>query len=119
MDLTAPRASRYREAYLLMAKEARYRPQAPGDGMGHISLTEKQLADPERLQREATAYALKFNKKENERAFWIGCSDFCTNRAFIWTIEAGRALAGGKPDLALDLLNMAVKDVKPTVRGRQ
>jgi len=119
MDLTAPRASRYREAYLLMAKEARYRPQAPGDGMGHISLTEKQLADPERLQREATAYALKFNKKENERAFWIGCSDFCTNRAFIWTIEAARALAGGKPDLALDLLNMAVKDVKPTVRGRQ
>jgi hypothetical protein len=115
MDLTEPRASRYREAYLMMAKEARYRPQAPGDGMGHVSLTRKQLNDPERLQREATAYALKFNEEENSLAFWIGCSDFCTNRAFIRTIEAARALAGGKPDLALDLLNMAVKDVKQTI----
>jgi hypothetical protein len=44
MDLTEPRASRYREAYLMMAKQARYRPQAPGDGMGHVSLTRKQLA---------------------------------------------------------------------------
>jgi len=71
MDLTEPRASRYREAYLRMAKEARYRPQAPGGGIGHVSLTRKQLADPELLQREATAYALKFNAEENERAFWI------------------------------------------------
>ena len=118
MDLTEPRASRYREAYLRMAKEADYRPQAPGDGMGHVSLTRKQLTDPELLQREATAYALRFNKEENEMTFAIGCSDFCTNRAFIWTIEAARALAGGKPDLALDLLNMAVKDVK-RIAGRQ
>jgi len=77
--------------------------------MGHVSLSKEQAADPEeRLQREATAYALKkFNAEENERVFWIGCSDFSTNRAFIWTIEAARALAGNKPDLALDLLNMA------------
>jgi len=112
MELTEPRASRYREAYLTMAREARYRPQAPGDGMGHVSLTRKQIDDPELLQREATAYALKFNEEENSRSFWIGCSDFITNRAFIWTIEAARSLAGGKPDLALDLLNMAVKDVQ-------
>ena len=108
----------FRQAYLLMAKQARYRPQAPGDGMGHVSLTRKQLTDPELLQREATAYALRFNKEENEMTLAIGCSDFCTNRAFIWTIEAARALAGGKPDLALDLLNMAVKDVK-RIAGRQ
>jgi hypothetical protein len=119
MDLTEPPASRYREAYLLMAKEARYRPQAPGDGMGHVSLTRKQLADSELLQRETTAYALKFNEEENEHTFWIGCSDFCANRAFIWTIKTARALAGGKPSLALDLLNMAVKDVKRAIADRR
>ena len=64
------------------------------------------------MQREATAYALRFNEEENGLSFWIGCSDFITNRAFIWTIEAARAMAGGKPDLALDLLTMAVKDIK-------
>ena len=115
MDLTEPRASRYREAYLTMAKEARYRPQAPGDGMGHVLLTRKQLSDPERLEKEATAYAITFNNEENTRSFNLGCSCFETNRAFIWTIEAARALAGGRPDLALDLLNMAVKDIKQTV----
>jgi hypothetical protein len=49
-------------------------------------------------QHETTAYALKFNEEENELTFSIGCSNFRTNRAFIWTIEAARALAGNKPD---------------------
>ena len=80
MDLTEPRASRYREAYLRMAKDARYRPQAPGDGIGHVSLSKKQAADPERLEREATSYALKFNEEENEHTFWIGCSDLVEDR---------------------------------------
>jgi hypothetical protein len=96
MDLTEPRASRYREAYLRMAKEARYRPQAPGDGIGHVSLTRKQLADPELLQREATAYALRFNKEENELTFAIGCSDFVTNRAFIWTHRGSKGARWGQ-----------------------
>jgi hypothetical protein len=63
----------------------------------------------------ATAYALRFNEEENGLTFSIGCSDFSTNRAFIWAIEAARALAGNKPDLALDLLNMAIKDVKRAI----
>jgi hypothetical protein len=43
------------EAYLAMAK-AGYRPAAPGDGFGSISLTRKQLADPAQLEREAASY---------------------------------------------------------------
>jgi hypothetical protein len=110
--LTNPRFHRCHEAYIEMAKQARYRPQAPGDGMGHTHLTKEQAADPDRLDREASEYAHKFNEEENTRTFWIGCSNFQTNRAFIWTIEAARALAGGADDLALDLLKMAVKEVK-------
>ena len=82
--------------------------------MGHVSLTKKQLADPERLQREATAYALRFNEEENGLSFAIGCSDFITNRAFYLDHRGRKSARWGKPDLALDLLNMAVKDVKRT-----
>jgi hypothetical protein len=42
---------RFREAYIAMAKKARYRPQAPGDGMGNISLSKEQLTDPGWLER--------------------------------------------------------------------
>jgi hypothetical protein len=35
--------------------------------------------------REATTYTLEFNEEENGLTFATGCSDFSTNRAFIWT----------------------------------
>lgn len=35
----------------------------------HVLLNKKQVADPERLEHEATAYALKFNEEENGRTF--------------------------------------------------
>lgn len=70
------RMERYAEAYLRMAKEARYRPKAPGDGCGNVSLTAQQAADRERLDREAWAYAEEFDREENDLSFIIGCSDF-------------------------------------------
>jgi hypothetical protein len=55
------RLERFAEAYLAMAGQARYRPQAPGDGFGNILLTRKQCGDVERLVREAADYALSFS----------------------------------------------------------
>jgi hypothetical protein len=55
--MSNPRLERFAEAYLAMAGQARYRPQAPGDGFGNILLT--QCGDVERLHREAVNYALK------------------------------------------------------------
>lgn len=110
------RMERYAEAYLRMAKEARYRPKAPGDGCGNVSLTAQQAADRERLDREAWAYAEEFDREENDLSFIIGCSDFETNRAFIFTIEAARVLAGGEKQLALKLLAMAIDDIKQSQR---
>jgi hypothetical protein len=73
-----------------MAKRARYRP------------TDKQLADPERLEREAIAYANSLS--------------YTTNRAFIFTIEAARVLAGSwnalGDDVAVRLLEMAIDEIK-------
>jgi len=43
--MSNPRLERFAEAYLAMAGQARYRPQAPGDGFGNILLTRKQCGD--------------------------------------------------------------------------
>jgi hypothetical protein len=107
-----PRLQRYRAAYLAMSPF--YRPQAPGDGFGHICLSREELNCPARLEDEATKYAIAFSHEEDGRDFNIGCSNFETNRAFIWTIEAARVLAGGDNDTALKLLKLAMDDVKST-----
>lgn len=114
--MSDPRFNRFREAYLQMAKVARYRPQAPGDGCGNVSLTDDELRDPQRLENEATEYAARFYKADGDRQHRVGCSNFATNRGLVYTIEAARALCGGADDLALDLLRMAVADVAKAKR---
>jgi hypothetical protein len=113
MRTTDPRLERFRQAYLQMAQQAKYRPQAPSDGFCNILLEPAELCDPDRLWREATEYALQFSAEEDGHSFWIGCSDFRTNRAFAWSIEAARLLAAGdfSRDTALKLLRMAVREV--------
>jgi hypothetical protein len=105
------RLARFAEAYMMMADRARYRPQAPGDGCGSTYLTKEQEADPERLMAEAIAYANQFGGEDDARTFNIGCSNFTTNRALVFVLEAARSLCGGKDDLALDLLKMALDEL--------
>jgi hypothetical protein len=78
-----PRDYRFAQAYLAMAEEADYRPQAPGDGMGHVLLTRDELQDARRLEAETVAYVKRFVKEEDTRRFDLGCSNFTTNRAFV------------------------------------
>lgn len=84
--------------------------------MGHVCLTPDECLDPERLAREACDYAKRFDAEEDDRAFNIGCSNFTTNRALIWVIEAGRELCGGQDDVALELLKMAADEVQKESR---
>lgn len=108
----ASEKTRIMEAYLRMAAQARYRPAAPGDGFGFISLTTEELADQRRLQAEAAQYAERFMQEEDELAFRIGSSNYKTNRVLVLTIEAARVLCGGSGDrLALKLLGMAVDEL--------
>jgi hypothetical protein len=109
------RYDRYREAYLQMAEEAGYRPAAPSDGMGNADLTAEQLRDRSQLEREAHQYALRFSAEEDTHRFRIEVSNFSTNRAFIYTIEAARCLATGEEDVALSLLEMARNEVQAQV----
>jgi hypothetical protein len=110
-----PRAARYRQAYLAMASF--YRPQAPSDGFGAIQLTAEQCRDQGRLEQEATEYAIAFNNEENIGSFCIGVSNYRTNKAFIWTIEAARCLAGGGDIEARKLLRMAVAEINLAIAG--
>jgi hypothetical protein len=104
--------SRIREAYLKMAELARYRPCAPGDGCGGTYLSEEELADPDRLEEEASEYATRFIEEEDRVSFRIGVSNSRTNRALVFTIEAGRLLCGGDDDRALKLLRLAIHDIE-------
>jgi hypothetical protein len=115
---TPPRPShlRFAQAYLMMATEALYRPAAPGDGMGSVNLSEEELIDHDLLLREAVDYATRFHEQEDTLKFNIGISNYITNRAFVFTIEAARSLAGGNDGLAAKLLEMAMQDVE---RARQ
>jgi hypothetical protein len=110
------RYGRYRTAYLAMAKQARYRPAAPSDGMGHILLSKEEMLDPARLTREAHKYALKFLAADDAMEYEIGCPDFRFNRAFCYAIEAATALCSPNSDLATDLLRMAIEEIASEAR---
>jgi hypothetical protein len=94
---------RIREAYIEMARQADYRPRAP----------EGARRDDD-LQDEAAAYAKKFIAEELTTKFGIGVSDYTTNRALVYTIEAARCMCAGAfgADCAVKLLEMALKEAK-------
>jgi hypothetical protein len=111
-------AERISQAYLRMAREARYRPAAPGDGFGNIHLSAEDLNDRHILATEAREYADQFIREEDRRQFFIGCSKWSTNRALVFTIEAARNLCSGgiAAELALRLLRMAIDEVTNETR---
>jgi hypothetical protein len=105
------RLARFAEAYLIMAG-VKYRPAAPSDGCGNIQLSPDQFKARDRLYREAVKYAVDFYREEDSLSFWIGCSNFNTNRAFVLSIEAARLLAGCGETHAVRLLELAIKEIK-------
>jgi hypothetical protein len=108
---------RYAETYLMMAR-AKYRPAAPSDGFGNIQLSDDEFRDPSRLYLEAVKYAVTFCREEDGDRFYIGCSNFSTNRAFILLIEAARLLAGGNEgnSYALQMLRLASAEIKAAAK---
>jgi hypothetical protein len=108
----SPEFKRIASAYWSMAQQAKYRPAAPGDGCGWISLTTAQLADTALLYAEAQRYAEQFIEEEDSLKFRVGISNYTTNRALVYTIEAARLLCAGEDDLALKLLKMAAVEVE-------
>jgi len=67
-------------AYRRMAEGARYRPAAPSDGFGNITVPFEDL----NLDEEAAKYAARWMTEEDEGVFRLGCCDFSTRAAAIF-----------------------------------
>ena len=79
------------EAYWRMGAKAHYRPAAPSDGFGGITVPLEDL----NIQREARAYAQRWWHEESETTFTIGHADFQARRAMIYAVEVARLCCGG------------------------
>jgi hypothetical protein len=105
--LTRNTAEQLNRAYRQMARRARYRPAAPSDGHGNITVPLAQLD----LDAECETYARGWWAEEDSLRFWIGCCNFGTRPATVYLIEAARALCAADNRLARDLLRLAIKSL--------
>ncbi len=97
-----------KDAYRQMAERAHYRPAAPSDGMGNVTVAAEAL----NLEAEAEAYAQGWQQTEETHAFWVGCCNYPTRPATIYAVEAARSMCGCGDDVALRLLRMAVTELE-------
>ena len=103
-------------AYRRMATAARYRPAAPSDGLGNITVP---LSDLD-LDEEAHHYAERWWSEEDAFEFWIGCCDGPTRPATIYAVEAARCMCAGSEahPIARRLLLLALADLDRVGKGR-
>jgi hypothetical protein len=96
------------EAYRAMAI-LRYRPAAPSDGFGGITVPTEELD----VDIEAREYSRRFLKEEDDGAYWAGVTDFRSLRAAIWTLESLRLMNAGEfggEAIVPKLLRMAAEE---------
>lgn len=104
MPLYQKTAEQLGHTYRQMAEVARYRPAAPSDGCGNITVPLAELD----LDSECLTYARRWVQEEDKRSFWVGCCCFPTRPATVYAIEAARNLCGAEPKVARRLLQMAL-----------
>lgn len=104
-----PGVDRVAGAYRAMAERAAYRPAAPADGFGNASPGN----DASDIESEAREYARRWAEEERD-GFFIGCPDWSTAEAMVWTVEAARLMCGGPRQRAraLVLLEMAAEHMR-------
>jgi len=96
------------DVYARMAREVRYRPAAPSDGFGNITVPEDELD----LGREQESYIASWWRQEDVRRYAVGCPAFPMRKVMILAIEAARACCGGQYDLARPLLELALDELR-------
>src|SRR5687768_16163445 len=78
------------EAYKMMAKLG-YRPAAPSDGFGGITVPYAELE----ADIEGREYARRFIAEEDTDYYFAGCTDYTFNRAAVLALEAFRLMNAG------------------------
>ena len=82
---------RFAEAYQIMTKKVKYRPEAPSDGVGNIELNEDEINDDGILIEEALRYASKLKQEDDEAKFTLyGCTNWEYNRLFVYLLNASQ-----------------------------
>lgn len=94
-------------AYLLMTRKARYRPAAPSDGLGSITMPEAELI----VEDEAATYARRWRRDEDRGTYDIGSPDFDGRIALVLTVEAARLICGVTYPAAATLLRLAADEL--------
>jgi hypothetical protein len=95
--------------YRLMAGKGRYRPAAPSDGFGHITVPVRELS----MDAEIMDYAAQWWGEEESREWHLGCPTFDLRPAMVLAVEAARACCGGDRELAARLLDLAARRASP------
>jgi hypothetical protein len=97
------------DAYRRMAVEARYRPAAPSDGLGNITVPVEELD----LDAEARQYAEHWWEQEDDGSYVIGCANYEDRAAMIFALEAARFCCSGfgSRPFARRLLEMALGEL--------
>lgn len=91
------------DAYRQLAERANYRPGAPSDGHGTITVPVEELD----LDREAHEYAVRWLAEERDGRFLIGCPDYSGGPLMVYLVEAARATCAVNYVLAQELVTMA------------
>src|SRR6266511_402736 len=81
---------RFAEGYRMMA-ELGYRPAAPSDGLGGITVPDAELE----VNIEAREYAQRFLREEESGSYFAGYTDYRSNRAAVLALEAFRLMNAG------------------------
>jgi hypothetical protein len=113
---------RIAEAYKMLA-ELGYRPAAPSDGFGGITVPYAELE----VDIEAKEYARRFVAEENTNRYDAGCTAYTFNRAAVLALEAFRLMNSGRfwvlddvdgkgPKLVPALLRKAAEEYERAVR---
>lgn len=84
-----------------------YRPAAPSDGFGNITVPAGELD----LDAECASYAESWQSEEKTGRFGIGCPSFEDRPAMVYVIEAARNICGMAPGTARKLLEMALREL--------
>lgn len=96
-------------AYRRMAIEARYRPAAPSDGLGNVTLPLEELD----IDAEAQRYVADWWTQENAGSFAVGCANYPLRPAMIFALEAARLCCSTEDAVpfARRLLELALEEL--------
>lgn len=108
------------EAYLEMAKTAKFRPEAPSDGFGNIMLEPEELEDGDILAAEAERYAKRLIQQENQsKIAIIGCTNGSYNKLFVYLLNAAQMCCGTSDSFPFlkRLVKMSMDEVARIEKG--